>query len=86
MNFIIGFVLATVTAVLGLTAWELTMTLNPQHLGGTLIWGFLTFGPILFFVLGRTTRPVSEDYEHIVLETKGNWLPGVNEFSRKYHQ
>jgi len=70
MNFVYGFILASITYAFGQFAWILTMTTNPTSLGGWLPWAAITFGPALFYGLGVWSRSAEQDdWEHVVMET-----------------
>lgn len=68
--FVFGIIMAVITFAVGQVAYEITMTVNPQNLGGLLICAFFTLSPVAFFVLGYyfPSAEYEDDFEHIVME------------------
>ena len=53
-NIFLGVALTVITYSIGDVAYTITLTENSAFLGGWLVFGFFTFSPVVFFVLGRT--------------------------------
>ncbi len=47
-----GVFLTAITFGVGDVAWDITMTLNEQNIGGLLIFGWITASPVVFYALG----------------------------------
>ena len=52
MNFFYGFALTVISFAVAPVAYIVTLTTNPEAIGGYLPFVFFTLSPILFFFLG----------------------------------